>query len=42
VALGAHSILDVTAGALMGVLIGGLLLYVDISRHLITNKKFVK
>jgi phosphatidylglycerophosphatase B len=42
VALGAHSIIDVTAGALMGVFIAGLLLYVDITRHLITHKKFLK
>jgi phosphatidylglycerophosphatase B len=42
VALGAHSILDVTAEALMGVLIAGILLYINITRHLITHKKIVK
>ncbi|OYU97270.1 MAG: hypothetical protein CFE21_02975 [Bacteroidetes bacterium B1(2017)] len=39
VALGAHSLVDVSAGALLGVLIGGILLYIDFTRHLITHKK---
>jgi phosphatidylglycerophosphatase B len=39
VALGAHSLVDVSVGALMGVLIGTLLLYIDFTRHLITHKK---
>ncbi len=39
VALGAHSILDVSAGALLGVFIGAALLYIDFTRHLITHKK---
>jgi len=39
VALGAHSMLDVSVGAFMGVLIGAALLYIDFTRHLITHKK---
>lgn len=39
VALGAHSLIDVSAGALLGVFIGSLLLYLDFTRHLITHKK---
>lgn len=39
VALGAHSMLDVSAGAFIGVLIGAALLYIDFTRHLITHKK---
>lgn len=39
VALGAHSALDVSAGACMGVLLGLLFLYIDFTRHWLTNKK---
>lgn len=39
VALGAHSIVDVSVGGLMGVCIGALLVYLDFTRHLITHKK---
>lgn len=39
VALGAHSALDVSVGACMGVLLGMLFLYIDFTRHWLTNKK---
>ncbi|MDZ4668419.1 MAG: phosphatase PAP2 family protein [bacterium] len=38
VALGAHSWVDVSAGAFMGIAIGTLLLYIDFTRNLITHK----
>jgi phosphatidylglycerophosphatase B len=41
VALGAHSIVDVSVGGLMGVCIGALLVHLDFTRHLITHKKKV-
>jgi phosphatidylglycerophosphatase B len=39
VALGAHSLVDVCVGGLMGVGVGALLLYIDFTRHLITHQK---
>lgn len=39
VALGAHSALDVSVGAGFGVLLGMLFLYIDFTRHWLTNKK---
>lgn len=41
VALGVHTLTDVTVGALMGIVLGLLLLWIDETRHLITHKKFV-
>lgn len=41
VALGAHSIVDVSIGGLMGVCLGALLIYLDITRQLITHKKTI-
>jgi membrane-associated phospholipid phosphatase len=38
VAMGAHSALDVSVGALMGVLTACLFLYVDMTRHWLTRK----
>ncbi len=38
VAIGAHSALDVSAGAAAGVLIGWLFLYIDKTRHWLTRK----
>jgi phosphatidylglycerophosphatase B len=38
VAIGAHSALDVSAGATLGILIGAIFLYVDITRHWLTRK----
>lgn len=39
VALGAHSALDVSVGALLGVLTGWFFLYIDITRHWLTQKR---
>jgi phosphatidylglycerophosphatase B len=39
VALGAHTKLDVTAGAALGILTGYLFLYIDLTRHWLTRKK---
>jgi phosphatidylglycerophosphatase B len=38
VAVGAHSALDVSAGAAMGILVGTLFLYIDLTRHWLTRK----
>jgi phosphatidylglycerophosphatase B len=38
VALGAHSALDVSAGAALGIMLGCLFLYIDITRHWLTRK----
>ncbi|MCC6369884.1 MAG: phosphatase PAP2 family protein [Bacteroidia bacterium] len=38
VAVGAHSALDVSAGAALGVLLGTILLYFDFTRHWLTRK----
>jgi phosphatidylglycerophosphatase B len=38
VAMGAHSALDVSVGALLGIFIGALFLYIDITRHWLTRK----
>ncbi len=38
VALGAHSALDVSAGAALGILLGCLFLYIDVTRHWLTRK----
>jgi len=38
VAVGAHSALDVSAGATLGVLTGALFLYIEITRHWLTRK----
>lgn len=38
VAVGAHSALDVSAGATLGIGIGALFLYIDITRHWLTRK----
>lgn len=42
VAMGAHSALDVSAGALLGILFGGLFLYIDITRHWLTRKNPIR
>ncbi len=39
VAVGAHSALDVSVGAALGVLIGGFFLKIDITRYWLTRKK---
>lgn len=38
VALGAHTAFDVTAGASLGILLGILFLYIDLTRHWLTRK----
>jgi len=38
VALGAHTALDVTAGAGLGIITGTVFLYIDKTRHWLTNK----
>ncbi len=39
VAIGAHSALDVSAGATLGIIVGAVFLYVDITRHWLTRKR---
>lgn len=39
VAIGAHDAYDVSAGAAMGVALGGILLYLDFTRHWVTHKQ---
>jgi len=39
VAIGAHSALDVSFGAALGLLIGQLFLYIDYSRAIITQRE---
>ncbi|MDP2388303.1 MAG: phosphatase PAP2 family protein [Bacteroidota bacterium] len=39
VAMGAHTALDVSAGATLGILIGSVFLYFDYTRHWLTGKK---
>jgi membrane-associated phospholipid phosphatase len=39
VSLGVHTLQDVCTGALLGILIGNILLTIDHSRHWITHKK---
>lgn len=39
VAMGAHTALDVCAGAAMGITVGTLFLYIDLTRHWLTRKK---
>lgn len=39
VAVGAHTALDVTAGAGLGIITGAVFLYIDISRHWLIGKK---
>jgi phosphatidylglycerophosphatase B len=38
VAMGAHTALDVSAGATLGILLGWLFLYIDFTRHWLTRK----
>lgn len=39
VAMGVHTALDVSAGASLGIVLGMLFLYIDFTRHWLTNKK---
>lgn len=38
VAMGAHSAFDVSAGACLGIVLGALFLYIDLTRHWLTRK----